>query len=541
MATLTASPPLADLPNLHYPNKIRNGDTASLNNVKFPVNPVSALVTATNDPEVLVDQDFDRWRPRYHLMPQSNWANDPCGPCYSSSDGGFYHMAFQWNPHGCEWGNMSWGHALSRDLVHWEVSPRPSIQPSHDEDPQGVFSGCTWPTNPRGIADGTLTSFYTSAQCSPIHWTLPYQKGSELVRFATSDDHGRSWRRHQARSLIPGPPEGFDVTAWRDPFIGPWEGVDRCLGRRTGEFTYGIISGGVRHSSPTVFLYSIKAHDLTQWRFLCTPLAPGTNFSPSLNLPDFGTNWEMTNFMTLQDQFKQSYNILIMSVEGILPRSKNLTRRSDERVDRPMKARRTNRAQNWLCAQVKKQSCDTGDEEQPGVRLEFRFGGCLDFGCFYAANSFRDPVTGKHIVSGWITEEDLPAGLTAKQKWSGLLSLPRVLGMRCIMDVVASSRSNLETLDWMHCSRCPDGTYIITTLTSVPDHRLSALHHNERQLFDPLAILGNYVDDKDHIAPPYLLSFDTKCIEVQASFSVVNNLDRIGLELYLSPGESIPV
>ena len=541
MATSTTLPPLVHSPDLKYSNKIRDGDTISLNHLKFPGHSVSVSITATDDPEAWVEKDFDRWRPEYHLMPRRNWANDPCGPCYSPSDGGFYHTAFQWNLRGCVWGNISWGHAVSRDLVHWKVSPRPSIQPSHDEDPHGVFSGCTWPTNPRGIADGTLTSFYTSAQCGPIHWTLPYRKDSELVRMATSDDHGKTWRRHPARSLIPGPPEGVDVTAWRDPFIGPWESVDMCLGRRTGEYTYGIISGGVRHSSPTVFLYSIDAQDLTQWRYLCMPLAPGINFAPSPKLPDFGTNWEMTNFMTLQDQFKQSYDVLVMSVEGILPRSKDTFCRPGERADRPMKAQRLNRAQGWLCAQVKKRSRDTGVEEQPGVTLEFRFGGCLDFGCFYAANSFHDPVTDKRVVYGWITEEDLPAGLTTKQGWSGLLSLPRVLGMVCISDVVTSSHSDLEALDWIHCSRCPDGTYTVTALTSVPDPRLSALRRNKRELVDLLAVLGTCFDDNDLIVPPHLLPFHSKSIEVQASFSIVSGLERIGLELYFSSGESIPV
>jgi beta-fructofuranosidase len=539
MATPATWSQVAPSLKLDNPNSRGDGKATIFSNIRSPVAVKGGSAAAQVAVHAQDEKAFDRWRPRLHLMPRRNWVNDPCGPCYSSSDGGFYHMAFQWNPEGWTWGNMSWGHALSRDLVHWKVSLRPSIQPSGDQDPQGVFTGCTWPTNLQGKADDTITSFYTSAQRSPIHWTLPYQKGSELVRIAISNDQGRTWQRHHSQALVPGPPEGLDVTGWRDPFIGPWESVDKCLGRRTGDHMYGILAGGVRHSSPAVFLYSIDAHDLTQWSFLCTPIAPGINFAPSPGLPDFGTNWEVTNFMTLQDQFKHSYDVLVMSVEGIRPRS-NRVSGSREGRERRNKARRSDRAQNWLCARVKTPNGDPGNHEQPAVELEFRFGGCLDWGCFYAANSFFDPVTEKRIVHGWILEEDLPPSLTARQEWSGLLSLPRVLGMTRIVDVVSSSHSEIEALDWIHWSRSAEGTYAVTTLTSTPDPRLSALRHNEKRLVNLPAPLSVRLDAEDTPASTHMLRFNSKSIEVQASFSVTGDVEQIGLELYFSSGEHCP-
>lgn len=561
-------------------------------------------------PDHLVEDEFyNKWRPRYHLMPYRSWINDPCGPCYSSLDGGYYHMSFQWNPHGWEWGNMSWGHAISRDQVHWEVSARPSIDPSGDGDSCGVFTGCTWPTNPRGIADGTMTSFYTSAQRTPIHWTLPYQKDSELIRMATSEDHGATWERSPIHSLVLGPPEGVDVTGWRDPFVSPWESVDRCLGRQTGEHVYGVVAGGVRGWSPTVFLYDIDRQDLTRWRYLCMMFSPGVNFSPSPRLPDFGTNWEVVNFMALRDNLGNCHDILVMGAEGVLPRKSKtassvsppqssttrsrsrsptpspspsissspcFSQSSGEVVPRIIKARRVERAQNWICAQVVKTQqmpddsshCDSDNKQQISpVALEYRFGGCLDFGCFYAANSFYDPVADERIVYGWVLEEDLPASLTAKQKWSGLLSIPRVLKMKCIPNVVGCSsfplsssllstshlvNSHLQIPDWIHSSPSADGaSYTVTTLTSSPDPRLSALRRNERVLGNlPVTIFSRnhqIGDDNDAtafppstIAPgspdPLLLSFDTSHLEVQMSLFVPSHVEQIGLELYLSPG-----
>lgn len=60
------------------------------------------------------------FRPQYHFSPSKNWMNDPSGLLYYNET---YHLFFQYNPGGIEWGNMSWGHATSKDLAHWEERP----------------------------------------------------------------------------------------------------------------------------------------------------------------------------------------------------------------------------------------------------------------------------------------------------------------------------------------------------------------------------------------------------------------------------------
>jgi sucrose-6-phosphate hydrolase SacC (GH32 family) len=63
----------------------------------------------------------ERYRPQFHFSPERNWTNDPCGLIYSNGE---YHLFFQFNPEGDQWGHMTWGHAVSPDSVHWkEVSP----------------------------------------------------------------------------------------------------------------------------------------------------------------------------------------------------------------------------------------------------------------------------------------------------------------------------------------------------------------------------------------------------------------------------------
>lgn len=96
--------------------------------------------------------------PVIHFAAKSGWTNDPNGMVY---DKGVYHLYFQYNPFGIQWNNMSWGHAVSRDLLHWE-----QVDSVMFPDEFGtIYSGCAI-RNERGMLDlpeDALLFFYTAA------------------------------------------------------------------------------------------------------------------------------------------------------------------------------------------------------------------------------------------------------------------------------------------------------------------------------------------------------------------------------------------
>src|SRR5436190_24096280 len=81
----------------------------------------------------------DPHRPQYHFLPAANWMNDPNGLIQWK---GQYHLFYQYNPFAPVWGSIHWGHASSRDLVHWQDQPIALAPTPGDVDEYGVFSGC---------------------------------------------------------------------------------------------------------------------------------------------------------------------------------------------------------------------------------------------------------------------------------------------------------------------------------------------------------------------------------------------------------------
>ncbi|GLA23846.1 exoinulinase [Aspergillus phoenicis ATCC 13157] len=167
------------------------------------------------------------YRGQYHFSPQKNWMNDPNGLLYHN---GTYHLFFQYNPGGIEWGNISWGHATSEDLTHWEEQPVALLARGYGSDvTEMYFSGSAVAdvNNTSGFGkDGKTplvamyTSYYPVAQTLPSGQTVQEDQQSQSIAYSLDD--GLTWTTYDAANpVIPNPPQPYQAQYqnFRDPFV----------------------------------------------------------------------------------------------------------------------------------------------------------------------------------------------------------------------------------------------------------------------------------------------------------------------------------
>lgn len=125
------------------------------------------------------------FRPKIHFAPDVGWHNDPNGLIYKD---GLYHLYYQWNPYGVEWGNMHWGHSVSRDLLHWEN--RGAVLCPNETGT--VYSGCAFcdRENRAGFGRNAILYYYTAAG-GKNEWSKS-QGNLFTQRLAWSDDEGET-------------------------------------------------------------------------------------------------------------------------------------------------------------------------------------------------------------------------------------------------------------------------------------------------------------------------------------------------------------
>ena len=151
----------------------------------------------------------DYYRPSYHFTPLYGWMNDPNGMVYKDGE---YHLYFQYNPYGSKWGNMHWGHAVSKDLVHWE-----HLDPAIARDPVGhIFSGSSVvdKKNTAGFGKDAIIAIYTNHSVNH----------GEVQCIAYSNDNGRTFTKYEGNPVL----TPFDgLKDFRDPKVF-WYEKGKC-------------------------------------------------------------------------------------------------------------------------------------------------------------------------------------------------------------------------------------------------------------------------------------------------------------------------
>jgi fructan beta-fructosidase len=162
------------------------------------------FVPASADPSDADASAFaEPYRPQFHYTPARNWMNDPNGLVHYQGE---YHLFYQHNPEGSSWGNMSWGHAVSKDLVHWKELP---LAISHDEN-EMVFSGSV-------VVDRLNTTGFGTRANPPmvaVYTSNPKARADQNQSLAYSLDRGRTWSKYDGNPVL-----DIDNSEFRDPKV----------------------------------------------------------------------------------------------------------------------------------------------------------------------------------------------------------------------------------------------------------------------------------------------------------------------------------
>lgn len=210
--------------------------------------------------------DLGEWydtpnREQYHFNAFKNWINDPNGLCWYK---GYYHMYYQANPHSQEWDHMYWGHAASKDLVHWVhlpyvLVPQEEILEVSDKK-GGAFSGCA-------VALEDRIQFYLTRHLGGME-----EREDNTVQYQTMVESADSIHFGEERTIIEKPDDTFSFN-FRDPKVIRYEGKwQMVIGTRIREV-------------PSIVRYT--SENMKDWKYDGVLLEEKTSGVYTFECPDF--------------------------------------------------------------------------------------------------------------------------------------------------------------------------------------------------------------------------------------------------------------
>ncbi|KAL3498640.1 hypothetical protein ACH5RR_041372 [Cinchona calisaya] len=305
------------------------------------------------------------YRTAFHFQPPKNWMNDPNGPMYYK---GIYHLFYQYNPYSAIWGNISWGHSISYNLVDW-IDIELAISPIESYDINGCWSGSA-----TILAEGNPAILYTGSDF----------KNRQVQNLAMPknvlDPYLREWIKSDHNPLMA--PIGVDPQFFRDPTTA-WQGPDK---------KWRVVVGSQINGHGTALLY--QSDDFVKWTRSDRPL----HFSNKTGM------WECPDFYPVS---VDGVNGLDTSVQG-------------KNVKHVLKASFNDH--DYYIIGIYEPETDrfsvSPDFMDSNVQLRY------DYGIFYASKTFYDSAKSRRILWAWVTEADGKSDDVDKG-WSGLQSIPR--------------------------------------------------------------------------------------------------------------------
>ncbi len=321
-------------------------------------------MSQVDETPAVMNSAMSRFRPAAHFSPNANWINDPNGLVRIGSQ---FHLFYQKNPFAPQWGEISWGHAVSKDLLTWQEQGV-AIEATPEEQ---IFSGSVIRLIDKkhgGVGGSSpLVAVYTSA----YRGTSPLA-GEQAQSIATSDDDGATWHGFEFNPVLRRHSANF-----RDP---------KVVRYRRGDETYWIMVA-VEAEQHAVVIY--RSTDLIHWTYLST-------FSDERL--DEGL-WECPDLfeVELDDDPGRSVWVLVINVNPGGPAGGSGTRYLVGAFDGS--SFEWNGTSDWL---------DWGPDH-------------------YAAVSFCDVQPYDRLIIGWMNNWAYAAE-TPTIGWNGSLTFPRTLG-----------------------------------------------------------------------------------------------------------------
>ncbi|MDL2356297.1 MAG: glycoside hydrolase family 32 protein [Pseudomonadota bacterium] len=347
-------------------------------------------------------------RPQLSYSPARNWMNDPNGLVYHDGE---YHLFYQYNPNGDEWGDMSWGHAVSADLVHWSELP---VALTVEKDALGAitqsfFSGSAVVdhANSSGLGENgqaPMVAVYTSVY--PGAMTLAngtrVRQGQQSQSLAYSADRGRSWTQYAGNPVLALPPAAHhdEYREFRDPKVFWYAPHAKWVM---------VVVLAMQHKA---LWYASK--DLIEWQFM-------SEFGP---VSAIGGVWECPDLFELAvdgDAANRKW-VLLINLNPGGPAGGSGAQYFIGQFD----------GQRFLADPAAPGNAARAGEPvvltaQPGDKVHW-----LDYGAdFYAAVSWNDAPDGRRVLIGWMSNW-LYARQVPTAPWRSAQSVAREVTLRSI-------------------------------------------------------------------------------------------------------------
>ncbi|PWA63097.1 glycosyl hydrolases family 32 protein [Artemisia annua] len=316
--------------------------------------------------------DMLSWQgPAFHFYPGKNWMNDPNGPVYYK---GWYHLFYQYSPEAAVWGPIVWGHAVSKDMVHWRHLP---IAMERDQwyDVNGVWTGSA-----TILPNNKLVVLYTGSTNESV------QVQNVAYPANPSDPLLVSWVKDSANPVL-SPPHGIGYKDFRDPTTawltpqGKWRMVIGSKVNKTGIALLYDTEDFINYELQIGWLHDVSGTGM--WE--CVDFYPVSKNESGLDTGVYGPD-----------------------VKHVLKASMD-----DDRCDYYAIGTYNPVIGKWI-----------PDDPKIDVGIGLRY----DYGIYYASKTFYDQHKKRRILWSWIKETDSEK-TDIKRGWASLMAVPRTVAL----------------------------------------------------------------------------------------------------------------